>query len=183
MIDIILISFIIAFLRGGRSIKVPDLKNVYLLVISLITQLASIIWVGIGNFLISLSYIFILLFFYSNRTYEEIRIFMIGWFLNAVVILANMGKMPVDLEKASMINDTFSSEIVNGINYKHIPLTEDTLLPFLGDIIYMPYIVPKIISIGDVFVMIGAFLLIQRLMEKPISLIQLREGKRHAANK
>jgi hypothetical protein len=37
-----------------------------------------------------------------------------------------------------------------------------------------------VISIGDIFIMLGAFLLVQRLMNKPISLLQLREGKSYA---
>ncbi|MGZ0051826.1 DUF5317 family protein [Brevibacillus gelatini] len=53
-------------------------------------------------------------------------------------------------------------------------------MPFLTDVIYMPLIIPRVISIGDIFIMLGAFLLVQRLMNKPISLLQLHEGKRYA---
>ncbi|MCG5027033.1 DUF5317 domain-containing protein, partial [Anoxybacillus flavithermus] len=70
--------------------------------------------------------------------------------------------------------------VLNGTDFKHTVLTEQTVLPFLSDIIYMPSIIPRVISIGDIFIMLGAFLLVQRLMNKPISLLQLREGKSYA---
>jgi hypothetical protein len=180
LLDVIFISFLIAYLRGGRLKSVPSFHKIIFLVISILLQISAIFLHEIAGILISIAYLFILFFFYANREYEDIRIFMIGWLLNAIVIWANSGRMPIDLEQAQKL--PYSVEpLINGTDFKHSILTDETLLPFLADIIHMPFIIPRVISIGDLFIMLGAFLLIQRIMNKPISLIRLREGKNYVA--
>ncbi|MBO8164335.1 MAG: DUF5317 domain-containing protein [Brevibacillus sp.] len=179
-IDIILLSFLIAFLRGGRIREIPRFNRLYFLLASILLQVCSALMPRLGGILVSIAYVFTLLFFFSNREHEDIRVFMIGWFLNAITIWSNSGKMPIDLEQAKKL--PYSLEpIVNGTDFKHTVLTEDSNLPFLADIVYMPFPIERVISIGDIFIMLGAFLLVQRIMNKPISLIQLREGKGYAA--
>jgi len=179
MLDVIVFSFLVAFLRGGRIRSFPTFHYIWALGASLLLQFASPYLPEIAGILVSASYIFIILFFYGNREHEDIRIFMIGWFLNALVIWANLGKMPVDIEQAKKLS-TPIEPLIHGTDFKHIALTEATKLPFLADFIFKPIIVPRVISIGDIFIMLGTFLLVQRLMNKPISLIRLREGKRYA---
>ncbi|MGG1664417.1 DUF5317 family protein [Brevibacillus sp. NRS-1366] len=180
LLDIILVSFVIAFLRGGRIKAVPTFNHIIFLVISILLQFTAVFFHGIAGIFISAAYVAMICFFYSNREHEDIRIFMIGWFLNAIVIWLNGGRMPIDLDQAKKL--PFSIEpLVNGTDFKHSVLTNETLLPFLGDIIYMPSIIPRIISIGDLFIMLGAFLLVQRITNRPISLIKLREGKSYVA--
>lgn len=174
----IVISFVIALIRGGRLRTIPAFNRLYFLVISILLQAAAVFFHGIAGLLVSIAYLAMLCFFFSNREYEDIRIFMIGWFLNAIVIWCNGGKMPIDLEQAKKL--PYSIEpLVNGTNFKHSVLTDETLFPFLADIIHMPFIIPRVISIGDLFIMLGAFLLVQRITDKPISLIKLREGKNY----
>lgn len=180
LLDVICFSFIFAFLRGGRIKSIPSFQYLYLLFISIGLQVISAIFPSYGGIFVSIAYVFILLFLLSNRKYEDIRIFMIGWFLNAIAIWTNYGKMPIDLEQAKKTPYDLTP-IINGTNFKHSVLTESTNLPFLTDIIYMPFVIPRVISIGDIFIMLGTFLLVQRFMNKPISLIQLREGKSYAA--
>jgi hypothetical protein len=179
LLDVIFFSFLVAFLRGGRIKELPKFDKLYLLVISIGLQICSAIFPVFGGPLVSIAYVFILAFLVFNRKYEDIRIFMIGWFLNSLAIWSNGGKMPIDLEQAKKLPYDLTS-IINGTNFKHNVLTESTNLPYLSDIIYMPFVIPRVISIGDLFIMLGAFLLVQRLMNKPISLIQLREGKTYA---
>ncbi|UFJ40015.1 DUF5317 domain-containing protein [Brevibacillus humidisoli] len=179
-IDIILLSFVIAFLRGGRLRELPKFHKLYFLVVSILLQVCSAFMPTIGGIFVSIAYIFTLLFFFSNREHEDIRVFMIGWFLNAITIWSNYGKMPIDLEQAKKL--PYSLEpIINGTDFKHSVLTEASNLPFLADIVYMPFPIERVISIGDMFIMLGAFLLVQRIMNKPISLIRLREGSSYAA--
>ncbi|HZG16830.1 MAG TPA: DUF5317 domain-containing protein [Candidatus Bathyarchaeia archaeon] len=178
-LDILAISFIIAFLRGGRLHTIPKFHMIVFLVASILLQVGSAFLPAWGNIFVSVAYLCMFLFFFFNREHEDIRVFMIGWFLNATVIWANKGKMPIDLEQASKL--PYSLEpIINGEDFKHVILTDDTLLPFLADIIYMPFPMARVISLGDIFIMLGAFLLVQRLMNKPISLLELREGKKYA---
>lgn len=179
LLDVICFSFLFAFLRGGRIKTIPKFNKLYFLIISIGLQVCSAFLPKFGGIFVSISYIFILIFLVSNRTYEDIRIFMIGWFLNAIAIWTNQGKMPIDLEQAKKTPYDLTP-IINGTNFKHNVLSESTNLPFLTDIIYMPFVIPRVISIGDIFIMLGTFLLVQRFMNKPISLIHLREGKSYA---
>jgi hypothetical protein len=179
MLDVVALSFAIGFLRGGRIKELPKFSGLWSLIVSIGLQIMSQFvpqWSGI---LVSMSYLFVLYFFFRNRQHEDMRVFMIGWLLNALVIWANMGKMPVDLEQAQRLSYPIDA-LVNGTDFKHIALTAETNLPFLADSIYKPLIIPRVISIGDLFIMLGAFLLVQRLMSKPVSLIRLREGKNYA---
>lgn len=179
-LDIILLSFLIAFLRGGRIHEIPVFHKLVFLVTSILLQIGSAFVPQWGGLLVSIAYLFTLLFFFYNREHEDIRIFLIGWFLNAIVIWANLGRMPIDLDQARKLRYSLEP-IINGTDFKHSVLSDATNLPFLADIIYMPFPVARVISIGDVFIILGAFLLVQRLMNKPISLIRLREGKSYVA--
>jgi len=179
LLDIIVISFLVAFIRGGRLKEIPSFQKLIFLGISLCLQITSFFLPHWGGVFVSLAYIFLLLFFFCNREHEDIRIFMIGWFLNALAIWSNFGKMPIDLEQAKKLPYSIEG-IVNGTDFKHNVLTELTNLPFLADVIYMPFPMARVISVGDIFIMLGAFLLVQRVMNKPISLIRLREGKNYA---
>lgn len=177
LIEIIAISFIIAFLRGGKVATIKFNKPGFL-ASGIILQIAANFNFYSG-FLMSVAYLCVILFFYANREHEDFRIFMIGWLLNALAIWSNKGKMPIDMTLAERL--PFSTEkLIAGTDFKHVVLTDASNLPFLSDVIYMPFIIPRVISIGDIFIMLGAFLLVQRLLNKPISLMKLREGKNYA---
>lgn len=182
LLDIICFSFLVALIRGGRIKELPKFNKIYLLVITIALQAFAVFYPLIGGIFISVAYVFILAFLLFNREFEDMRIFLVGWFLNAIAIWTNGGKMPIDLEQARKLPYDLEP-VINGTNFKHSVLTESSNLPFLTDVIYMPSFIPRVISIGDIFIMLGAFLLVQRLMNKPISLIQLREGKSYATKK
>ncbi len=180
LLDVIIISFVIAFLRGGRLREVPKFHKLLFLGISLLLQVCSAILPHWGGSFVSVAYIFTLLFFYFNREHEDIRILMFGWSLNALAIWTNNGRMPIDMEQAKKLPYSLDG-IINGTDFKHSVLTEASHLPFLTDIMYMPFPIARVFSIGDLFLMLGIFLLVQRIMNKPLSLIQLREGKYNEA--
>jgi len=181
MTDVIILSFLVGFLRGGRVREFPQFQRLWALAAGFLLQLiGSFFFVEWAGLFVSISYMLILVFFMSNREFEDIRILMIGWFLNALVIWANFGKMPVDVELAQK-HGLPVEPLLQGTDFKHAAMTAETNLPFLADVISKPFIIPRVISIGDIFIMLGIFLLVQRLMDKPLSLIQLREGKSYAA--
>ncbi|WP_429844190.1 DUF5317 family protein [Brevibacillus sp. FIR094] len=179
LLDVIALSFLVALLRGGRIKEFPKFNQLKLLIVTILLQACAVFFPMIGGMFISIAYVFILAFLVFNREFEDMRIFLIGWFLNAIAIWSNNGKMPIDLVQAAKLPYDLEP-VINGTNFKHSVLTESSNFPFLTDVIYMPSIIPRIISIGDIFIMLGAFLLVQRLMNKPISLLQLREGKSYA---
>jgi len=81
----------------------------------------------------------------------------IGNLCNALVIAFNQGKMPVKVP-AIVDNPVFDRG--------HMLLTSSTKLEYLADIIFIriPSFRIYMLSIGDIFLMIGVFLLIQRGM-------------------
>lgn len=174
MLEVILMSFVIAYFRGGRLRELPTFNKISALIISIVLQISAAFFVNLSNYFISIAYIFILIFFFNNRVHEDIRIFTIGWLLNALAIWTNLGKMPVDYTQ--LAKTPWLNQIVDGSDFKHSLIDSTTKLPFLSDIIYVPFPIPRVISIGDIFLIIGAFLLVQRIMNKPISLIALKQG-------
>lgn len=172
------ISLVVALFRKGRF-DLPKFQAVYFLGASIVMQLIAIFihLSVIESILVSISYLTTMLFLVYNSKYEEMRIVMIGWLLNAIAIWTNFGRMPVDLEQAKKLPFPIDS-LLDGTDWKHTVATDTTHFSILGDIFYLPFPVQRVMSIGDIFLVIGIFLLIQRLMNKPISLLKIREGKR-----
>ncbi len=90
----------------------------------------------------------------------------IGWLANVTAIIANRG-MPVSRWALASIGVRHPS-VTNGNLYKHVLASPHTLLPWLGDVI--PIGVPilrNVISVGDVLVVLGAMLAVQRVEFSP----------------
>lgn len=167
LLEIVVLSFVIAFLRGGRFNQFPRFNKIPLLFGSVALQLGSALVTDLSGYLISLAYMLTIVFFWFNREHLDIKFFSVGWLLNAIVIWANQGKMPIDLIQASKLPYSLE-KVINGTDFKHSMLTQASHFPYLADIIYMPYVFPRVISVGDIFIMIGTFLLVQRLANKTI---------------
>lgn len=110
-----------------------------------------------------LSYAVLLLAFWYNRYFIGIALIGMGTFLNALVIAANGGKMPVSrsiLENAQMAEAL--NVLQSGLDNKHILADAGTRLTFLSDIIPLPRylnLLMYVVSIGDLFVVAGLFAL------------------------
>ena len=96
----------------------------------------------------------------------EMRIAGSGAFLNLVVIAVNGGIMPVSHKALSLagLADAFSM-----VRLRHAMMTDATHLKFLADVIpiggpHAPRALQEVASIGDVFVAVAVFILIQRDM-------------------
>lgn len=79
----------------------------------------------------------------------------VGWAMNLAVITMNNG-MPVSAETLERVGLP-SENIESGDLGKHVELDEDTVLPWLGDVIPLPLVgtLRKAISIGDVVMLLG----------------------------
>ncbi len=102
----------------------------------------------------------LLAFFILNRHQKELNFVLIGVILNIMVIAANGGVMPVSETAMEMAGIT---ETPTGT---HTYLEEGTTFPLLSDVIPIPepYPFPKVVSIGDIVISAGVFLLIIRTM-------------------
>lgn len=106
----------------------------------------------------SIVYGLLMVFILLNRKHRGFKIAALGLGLNAAVVLANGGYMPVDGEALRHFGffetyDTLKQMKVFG----HSLMTPETRLAFLGDILHIkpPYPMPKSISLGDCILGLG----------------------------
>ena len=119
-----------------------------------------------------------LVFVWLNRGLRGMPILMIGLVLNLLVIAANGGWMPISPVTAGNLpggSDPEQATLGTRFGQKDVLLLpEDTRLEFLSD----RYLLPSwmhyatAFSLGDVFVAVGAFLLLARPRAAPTSRVE-----------
>jgi hypothetical protein len=173
--DGILLSLVIGFLRGGslKGLAHMKLRGGWLFPLLLVAQFVIFalqdkvaIIAKLSNALFLLVYVIGLLFLWLNRNQPGFIIIFAGVLLNFIVMAVNGGRMPVSVEAAQFLGREYIDALQSGVYGKHQAITQETLLPFLGDIIPLspPYPRQQVISIGDVIINVGAFFFIQHLM-------------------
>ncbi|MCX7796868.1 MAG: DUF5317 domain-containing protein [bacterium] len=94
-----------------------------------------------------------------NLKYRGMKIALLGFLSNLIVIIANGGYMPQDISKLQMMGKFDKVEMLSkfGKYYNGIVMSEKTRLNFLGDIIAPTFLKPyaSVHSIGDVILLIG----------------------------
>jgi len=176
----VVISIIISYLLGGRFkfILQQPLKHIWLATFGLLIQIiiftdffASRCNDTISVVLHGVSYILVISFIFINRKIPGILLIGIGIILNATVIFLNGGYMPASLESVEKTSAGRQLEILSqgSATNNSQAITEDTILPWLADIFYIPSWVPlsNVFSIGDVLIAAGVCLYLIRCM-KPI---------------
>ncbi|WP_199617338.1 DUF5317 domain-containing protein [Paenibacillus alkalitolerans] len=141
---LLILQFIVFFLQGRYEV---------------VTQYSGYFFMAV--------YVAGLIFLFLNRENSGFKLIFTGVFLNFLVMALNGGVMPVSIEAAEVLGGNFVAELQNNdVIYKHAMLREDTLLPFLGDIIPLtsPYPRQQVISIGDIVMNIGIYVFLQSVM-------------------
>lgn len=175
-----ILSIFISKIRGGkiREIENVNIKGWYFFIISGILQLVLSLIKKTNSllgdkiitdyfiYLIIISYILIIVPVISNINKNYMKIFLIGIILNFIVIAGNGGSMPVSLEGIKGIHRESILED-REFDIKHTAVTSGTRFVYLADIILIPrpYPLPKILSVGDTFLIIGAFVFFQEEMK------------------
>jgi len=174
-------ALLISKLQGG---KLRNLYNAnlskwgYFVGAGLLEASASIIrareiaplWTYLDNYVVlvqAVSYGLVLTGLYHNRKSKGFYWLIIGVLLNFMVIMANGGKMPVDIAGFDPeIYKTNLEALASGKELTHGILNESTRLWFLGDIIHFrrPYPLPKSLSIGDFAMMAGVFIYLRQII-------------------
>jgi hypothetical protein len=158
------LSIIIAKFKGGRfkNLETVEIKGFYLIAISALLQLSLLLFKKSTSnyfiYIIAISYILLITVVLLNIKKVYMKLFLIGIILNFLVIMVNSGKMPVSITGFEGIN-THTTLPEREFDIKHTSLNKDTKLKFLADIILIdrPYPLPKILSVGDLFIMGGVF--------------------------
>lgn len=163
---------------GGRLKKFLDIKldKVGMILGAFLLQLAAQLLAVKGiqisvpvTLLIQVtSYVMLFIGFWFNRQYLGMLLTGVGCGLNAAVILANGGRMPVSYEvlQSNQLTDAIHF-VKTGADFKHTLIDEGTRLVFLSDIMHPPGILSfgmQVISIGDIFVVFGMFFIIYEMI-------------------
>ncbi|MEA1964723.1 MAG: DUF5317 domain-containing protein [Candidatus Aerophobetes bacterium] len=179
LLDVMVFSLIVGLLRRGRWEGLANLpiKKVGLIISAFLIQYILVffgergfqLFSKIGVYLHIFSYVLLLMALLYSREIKGMKLIGIGVAINFIAILANGGQMPVSAEallKADM-NDMLSL-LYNKSYVVHTLLTEKSHLKFLTDIIPLPhpYPKPRVLSVGDIVMSIGLFILIQCSMVK-----------------
>lgn len=183
VIETITLSLLIGKLRGG---KIGNLSNLYingwyLIVVSFLVEIVSLLIVAnsqgaLSNIIESyffyihaIIYLLLIISLGMNLKHRGFIFTFFGAILNFIPIVFNNGKMPVSI-KALKFSDQYTKLALldEGRILTHSLADEMTRFTFLGDIIPIgkPYPLPKIISIGDIFIAIGIFVLIQYYLKQ-----------------
>lgn len=171
LIDIVIISVIIGVIRKGNLKGDIRLKYPWIVLIAFIAQVLGT-WLlprELKPFAVIVSYTGLLIFVAFNWQKQYIRLIGFGIILNVIVIVVNGGMMPVSLDAAKRVGYDITP-LLNGTVFKQQAMTETTNFGFLGDIIPLKYPIPRVISIGDISIFVGVFMLIQDFMGKPMNI-------------
>lgn len=161
------LAFLIAFLRGGRLRNLPDLRLIWLPPLAFALQILNH-WIPgtAAAFIVTVvSYALLGAFVVVNAERQGLRILFLGMLLNLLAMAANGGRIPVDVGAARAVGYDVAP-LLAGLEAKHVAMTATTPLAFLGDVIPVTFPVARVFSIGDIFIYLGVFLLIQELMGK-----------------
>ena len=148
---------VLALLRGGSLDRLAETKfrAVWAVVVSLGVQLAFDTWspewlTESGALAVLLgSNVILGAFLLANFRLPGMILAGIGTALNIVVISAN-GAMPV--ADPTVVDKVYEKGVDYGL--KHEELTDDTVLPWLADVVPIPRI-GLLLSIGDVVIALG----------------------------
>lgn len=179
-IEAIVLGLVVALLRKGRfrNIGRMHIKGWYLFIIGGIIQLAISLLRGLNNPFITdifdeyfvyihmFTYILMIIGIALNFKKTFMKFILIGVLLNFIVIFANGGQMPVSFKGAKGYEHYTEAIPDKPFDIKHKIIDEDTKFPYLADVIPLsrPYPLARIISIGDISIMIGVYLFFQESM-------------------
>ena len=158
LIACVLLGIVLGWIRGGRlgnflrlPIRLLWLPCGAFLLQSSVLPLSRLIpgdpdqWLWIP---LLFSYGLLAVFFIANYRIPSLWILAAGLFLNGLVIACNSWRMPVPEEMAAVMTEMQK--------LRYICLSEETRLPFLGDIIYIPIpLLRGYASLGDLFLGAG----------------------------
>ncbi|BBJ27581.1 DUF5317 domain-containing protein [Athalassotoga saccharophila] len=156
----VIVAAIVTSLIFKRNVWNPlntNFKWFYLIFIPFILELIAVFGnFDFSNYLTSIAYIILIIFCIANWKIKGFPFITLGAISNTVVILLNGGRMPLSKETlvlAGLPPDTMDP--------KHILMGQNTILPFMGDIIPVNFLgLHYACSVGDLFVYTGLFLLI-----------------------
>lgn len=173
LVDVAIVALIVGWiLRGSLAgLAEVELRGLLLTLLSAGLQYGSQYAAGAGwirpqlwgLWLYAGGLLLLIAVLWFNRRNPALLLIGTGIFLNFLVIASNGGKMPVSAEglaRAGLAG--YIEPLAAGRVITHQLLDETTRLPFLADILALsrPYPRPKVFSLGDLVLAVGALWLI-----------------------
>ena len=174
-IQAIVLAVIIGLILGGnlRNLAYLKIEGIYIALAAFILDAAGI-WtvrmgiLNVGNVTLIFDivmYALLLVFMMMNRRNPYMVIMGVGFMLNALVIFANGGAMPVGAAAMHAAGLHFNVS-TQGL---YMPVTAATRLWYLGDLIPYTFLNINIVSIGDIMSALGIMLLIITSMKTEVN--------------
>ena len=175
LLTLLALSLAVALLTGGSltALARVELRHGYLILVALALQVlvfspwwhSHVAVLGLGNAVYILSLLLIGAPVVRNWRVPGMAILGLGWLSNAIVILANGGRMPASLaalQRAGLVASREAFEVARVTNSSLIG--PDTTLWFLGDVMAIPSDLPlaNVFSVGDVIIALGAAIFVLR---------------------
>lgn len=170
-LEVIIIAILVGLITGGKMANLGrlDFKYFYMVIAAYVIQAGIDYWAP-GNlfggypYLHLVSYFCLFFVLFQNRRLPGMYFILAGTLLNFIVIALNGGQMPVSPD---ILPPDLSQALATGHGGTHSLITGNTKMKFLADIFYIAYFNQKqMISIGDIIMDIGAFLLVILGMRK-----------------
>lgn len=152
LVVMVLVGVVIGLVRPRRS-RFGAPRAVAVVFVAAALQVVSVATSGILHAaLLVVSLTLGALWLALQRRHVASVLLGIGVALNVAVVVAN-GGMPVDPDALARVGRR-DVDVTRGFLYKHVPMTEDTRLSWLGDRIPIP-IQRNVISVGDVLMAVA----------------------------
>lgn len=174
-----MLAVLIGVIRGGRFSNIGTLrfKNWWIFVVSMIFYLLIVVLGAAGNALVvgyikelyMLTYGLLIIGIFTNIKYKPIIIIGIGAAMNLASFIVNKG-IPVSVEGLKIAGEEQTAKLVEaGEKLLYVPFTNETVLPIFSKTIIFQANMPfeRVISLGDVVVMIGVFVFVQYVLMHP----------------
>lgn len=173
VLSVVVVAVALSALRGGRFANVAHapLHRPWLLFVGVALQLGVDVLAArevladastLGWSVLLASQLLVVAFLVVNRQLPGVWFVGVGLLLNAVVMAAN-GAMPVSPAAVEALQLGRDVEVPLG---KHTMLDEDTLLPWLADVIPVRPL-RSVLSLGDVVLAVGIVPMAHGLMTWP----------------
>ena len=177
-LEAVLLGIAIGMLRKGRLTSLGDtqFKGIWLIVIAMLVQISPIFLSRMNVMTDQLIYLpftamcLMTLALFMNLDKSGIWVIIPGSAMNLLAVGMNGFKMPIDFRGLEYAGLTGVIETINDgslMNYINMDQVRD-FSRYLGKFIPLPDMYPfaKVLSVGDIFIMIGIVILIQGEMKK-----------------
>jgi len=167
----VVLGIIVGTIRRGNIFRLSSLRWLWLAILPLGSVFLMKYYPSIPlvpkAVVTTFSYLCVMFFVIANRKYMLPSIFLaLGTLSNYVVIAINSFRMPIS-PAALSVYPSMTVEAVIARRADYFVAVNGAHLMFLGDIIYFPIkIFEGFLSVGDILLSIGMFLLIVQVMGK-----------------